>query len=492
MNEVILPPHAPTLLESLRAVGYSFESAIADIIDNSISAGAGSIRIEFRPVDNPYVAIIDDGHGMRPDELTQAMRHGSRHPGRERNASDLGRFGLGLKTASLSQCRRLTVVSVSDNQAYGARWDLDLIEKRVDWVLQFVSGTELQALPHADELLKQGRGTMILWEGFDRALAGETSPIRALADRMDAAREHLSLVFHRYISGEYGVNKLSLEINGVPVTAQDPFLVSARGTQQLPIDTLIVEGGTVRIEPYILPHVSRLSPAELKRAGGEEGLRRNQGFYVYRNKRLLTWGTWFRLTPLEELTKLARVQVDIPNTLDHLWTLDIKKSIAHPPEKVREGLRRTVERIAEASRRVYTFRSRRTTTDVVTHAWDRLAVRGGIRYAINREHPFIKAISDAIDDRERALLERLLQTLEVSFPADALYADMASERRVETKTEGQDTEEFLRDLAHRMLDAIGRGSPAAEQFLRSLPHIEPFSMHPNSARRIQESLSNAD
>lgn len=492
MNEVILPPHAPALLESLRAVGYSFESAIADIIDNSISAGAGRIQIEFRPLDNPYVAIIDDGHGMKPDELIQAMRHGSGHPGRARNASDLGRFGLGLKTASLSQCRRLTVVSVSDKHIHGARWDLDVIEERLDWVLQFPPNSELQALPHTDELLKQGLGTMILWENFDRALAGETSPTRALADRMDATREHLSLVFHRYISGEHGLKKLSLEINGGLITPQDPFLATTRGTQQLPVDTLIVEGGIVRIEPYILPHVSRLSPSDLKRAGGEEGLRRNQGFYIYRNKRLLTWGTWFRLTPLEELTKLARVQVDIPNTLDHLWTLDIKKSMAHPPEAVREGLRRTVERIAEASRRVYTFRSRRTATDDITHAWDRLAVRGGIRYAINREHPFVKAIADALDDQERSLLERLLQTLEMSLPADALYADMASERRVETKVEGQDTDEFLRDLAYRMLNAIGRGSPAAEQFLQALPHIEPFSMHPNSARRIQETLRNAD
>ena len=183
------------------------------------------------------------------------------------------------------------------------------------------------------------------------------------------------------------MKKLEIEINGNPLEAIDPFLMSHRATEPMPDELISVEGHLVKVKPYILPHISKLTNAEKALDGGEEGLRKNQGFYVYRNKRLITYGTWFRLIKQQELTKLARVKVDIPNTMDHLWTIDIKKSIATPPDTVRYNLKRIVERIAEGSRRVYKFRGRKVDKSGIIHLWERLRGREGVWYQNQRKYP---------------------------------------------------------------------------------------------------------
>ena len=173
MKEMPLPPYAPTLLNSMRAVGYTFEAALADIIDNSISAKATKIRVRFDPYGTPYVVIIDNGTGMDKDELIKAMRHGSQDPNMPRDAWDMGRFGLGLKTASLSQCRRLTVVSKKNGKLSACMWDLDLVEKRENWILGVLDMSEAENLRFVDQLGKNG--TIVIWEEFDRLHAGEAS-----------------------------------------------------------------------------------------------------------------------------------------------------------------------------------------------------------------------------------------------------------------------------------------------------------------------------
>lgn len=187
-------------------------------------------------------------------------------------------------------------------------------------------------------------------------------------------------MFHRLLKSDKSASGLSLCINNNPVEPLDPFLISHKATQVLPEEKFEIEGQSVRVEPYILPHISKFNPEQLRIAGGEDRLRRKQGFYIYRNRRLISWGSWFRLIRPQEMTKLARVRVDIPNSLDHLWTLDIKKSTAFPPEAIRMGLRLIVERIAETSRRVYTFRGRHANDDEMVHCWDRKLVRGGVSY----------------------------------------------------------------------------------------------------------------
>lgn len=477
------------MLDSLRALGYSFEAAVADIIDNSVAANASRVDIQFRPHSNPYLAILDDGHGMSPDLLLEAMRHGGMGPSRQRTSADLGRFGLGLKTASLSQCRKLTVVSADGNDLTAATWDLDRVEASGDWVVGILDPSDVAEIPHVAELRAAGKGTLVLWEDFDRATAGETDPGSALGSLVDQTRDHLSLVFHRFLSGSDGGSRLSISINNAAVSPVDPYLSRHPGTQALPIETLRVEDAEVVLRPYILPHLSRMSKADLALAGGEDGLRRNQGFYVYRNRRLITFGTWFRLLRQEELTKLARVQVDISNDLDHLWALDVKKSRAHPPEAVRLVLQRVVERIAGTSRHVYRFRGRRTSGEV-THVWDRVTVRDGVAYQLNRGHPLVSALFDVLDDAGDVRLEQLLRAIEIALPTDALYADMASERRVQPSLSDGEVETYLGDVARQMTAALGDDHAAIQRLLDSLGQMEPYSSHPAATLRVVEGIRN--
>ncbi len=223
---------------------------------------------------------------------------------------------------------------------HGAAWDLDRVKETGEWTLMLLDEDEVAALPHVDRVRANGRGTLVLWQELDRALAGEADPADALGRLMDKARSHLGLVYHRWISAELGQSRIVLSMNGLPVEASDPFLTSV-STEQ-PSQKLNVEGRQITFTPYILPHRSRLSKKQLAEIDGEDGLRRSQGFYVYRQRRLITSGTWFRLMRQGELTKLARVRVDIPNALDHLWQLDVKKSTATPPQQVRQGLQQVI------------------------------------------------------------------------------------------------------------------------------------------------------
>jgi hypothetical protein len=484
MREISLPPFAPALIESMRAVGYSFGSAVADLIDNSITAGATTVEIQFSPPDCRYIAILDDGCGMGPDELIAAMRHGSTNPLAERAANDLGRFGLGLKTASLSQCRRLTVVSLNQGVLSGCRWDLDLVSKREDWIVEELGRSDLSSLPLLGQLREKGHGTLVLWESFDRLAAGFASVADAVEDCVANARHHLGLTFHRFIAGDLpGQKKLAISFNNDPIDPQDPFLTNHRATQALPEETILVEGATVEVQPYILPHPTKLTPRDIELAGGERDLYRDQGFYIYRSRRLLLHGTWFRFLAVGELTKLARVRVDIPNSLDHLWNIDIRKSVASPPTAVRRALSRVVDKIAEGSRRVYNYRGRTSSDNRFSYAWEKTESRDGISYRINRKHPLVESLCIALSESPAALLSALLDTLETALPVDALYADLAKFRANMNQDLGLD-ENLLYEIARRLLDACQDEGDKIDALIARLPFVEPFCLKPEVSEQI--------
>ena len=487
-SEICLPPAASDLLESMRALGYSFESAVADLVDNSLSARARIIDIRFSPFDDPYVAILDDGTGMLPAVLTSAMRHGSQNPTVKRDEKDLGRFGLGLKTASLSQCRRMTVVSIREGILSARCWDLDHIALRQDWMLLQLSAAQINSLPLAEQLAKAGHGTLVLWQNFDRLGAGEYSIENALGNRMDLLREHLALVFHRFLAPDTGIPPVTISINNLPVRGFDPFLTRNKATQLLPCQDFPLAGEKVPVQAYILPHISKLSSADLELAGGEDGLRRNQGFYVYRNRRLISWGSWFRLVRQEELTKLARVRVDLSNRLDHLWKLDIKKSTTSPPEALRDGLRQIIGRITEGSRNVFIFKGKKASDSKVTHAWDRTIIRDGVSYRINRDHPLLCALAVVMPESQEPLMEEVFALLERSIPLDAIYLDKASHIQPIIEAEEDDLKS-LQSLAVQIVSSLGRETEAAKRFLDSLSNVEPFNAHTELAKQVAIRLS---
>lgn len=482
MRYTDMPPYAPTLMESTRAIGYSIEAAIADIIDNSVAAKAGRVDIDFFPIGEAYISILDDGCGMSEARLISAMQYGSKDPLEEREEYDLGRYGLGMKTASLSQCRILTVITKQNGVVSGAQWNLDHVKKAESWSLIILDNTEFDKYPSYNKLASLENGTLVIWQDLDKFAIGENDIAEAFSRKMTLIREHLSLVFHRYLSGEQGLKKLDIRMNELSITPHDPFL-SKKSTQLMDEETIIVRGSKVRVKPYILPHISKLTQKELKELGGKEGLRKQQGFYVYRNKRLLVWGTWFRLMRQGDLSKLARVQVDIPNSLDDLWTLDIKKSTATPPEDVKQNLAVIIDKISEGSKRTWTYRGKKETRDDVIHMWNRMVSReGGIFYEINADYPMIEALVSEYPGI-RSKLDVLLKQISMSLPLNSLYIDLTNDEKL-----ANDSDTATQDIIALVKTIVMQQSNVADRYamIESLKLAEPFCAYVEDIEQAKE------
>ena len=469
MKTVDLPPYAPTLMESTRAIGYSIEAAIADIIDNSIAACASRVDIDFFPIGEAYISILDNGYGMSADELIVAMQYGSKSPLEARDEHDLGRYGLGLKTASLSQCRILTVLSKKSGIFAGAQWNLNHIKDAESWSLLLLDENEAITYPCFEKFNKYENGTLIIWQDLDKFAVGETDIAEAFTRKMNIIRDHLSLVFHRYLNGEPGIRKLDIRMNEQSVQPQDPFLIKKR-TQLMDEEVIVVRGQKVKVKPYILPHTSKLTHSELKELGGKDGLRKNQGFYVYRNKRLLVWGSWFKLMRQGDLSKLARVQVDIPNSLDDLWTLDIKKSKATPPEEVKRNLSVIIDKISEGSKRTWTYRGKRETSDNVVHVWNRLVTRdGGVLYEINKTHPLVNSLFEEHPEI-KSQVDNLLKQIEIALPINSLYIDLTNDEKMDNDSDMKGKE--VVDLMKKVISAYYGDNK--DEYVKMLLNTEPF------------------
>ncbi len=480
-----LPPSAACLSASMRDLGYSLETAVADLVDNSISAGATNIKVVCGlQGPSPTLAIIDNGAGMNAEEVVAAMRHGTANPKHKRNPRDLGRFGLGLKTASFSQCRRLTVVSAKEGNRSGAEWSLDRIDSSDDWLLSILDDQDIAGVPYADQL--QSHGTLVLWRELDRLFEDETGIRRdeIVNEKLDVVEKHLSLVFHRYLGGEIkGQRKIEITVNGHPVEAFDPFCRKNAATQLLPEEVIRIGSAAVHMQPFILPHHSRLTAREYEFYQNRSDFISNQGAYIYRNGRLMAWGDWFRLIPKGEATKLARVQVDFPNSLDESWTIDIKKSRARPPHAVRERLRQVIAQVSGRSTTVHRGRGQRLFDEVASPVWERYVDHGGIRYSINASHPLVHGLAAGMDPDGIKRLNILLESVAASLPIEMIYSDFATRPREVSQMPSEDAVVArLRDLR----DALSNCSDASA-FREIVRSTRLFDSHPDIAEKfIQE------
>lgn len=458
-----LPPSAASLTASLRDLGYSLETAVADLIDNSISADATDIQLFCHTsCSSPVLVITDNGRGMNETELIAAMRHGAGDLRKPRGPKDLGRFGLGLKTASFSQCRRLTVISSQKGVQSGVEWSLDQVEDSDEWYVSILDPDEIEALPFIEML--GGTGTIVIWRDLDRLIEDESGAKRGeiVSEKLAIVERHLSLVFHRFLSGEIkGSGRLNIRINGHMVEAFDPFCRKNAATQILPHETVWVGNDAVQMQAYILPHHSRLSATEYDFYQSRSDFISNQGAYVYRNGRLMAWGDWFRLVPKGEATKLARVQIDFSNSLDEAWTIDIKKSRARPPLAVRERLRQIIDKITSRSVTVHRGRGQKLFHEDAAPMWERYVDHGGIHYAVNFEHPLITAIENLLDPEGQMYLRVLINSIGSSVPVEMIYSDYStSPREMVTPAEISDIKDRLRKLK-QILYIEGRGDPGA-------------------------------
>ena len=462
-------PNAGMLIESMRDIGYSLDSALADIIDNSITAKARRIDLLIDTISqSPKLAVVDDGIGMTEAELLDAMRPGSRSPLEARAAGDLGRFGLGLKTASFSQCRRLTVISRRGGRISGARWDLDEVARVNDWLVELLD--EPIDAPWIDSLGESG--TLVLWEKMDRLLDRGATDRSDLVRRIDEASSHLELVFHRYIRGERGISKVAVHLNGRRLEGFDPFATDHPATQSGALEPIQLGGHKIEVQAFTLPHHKKVTAAEWARLGGRAGYLRNQGFYVYRNRRLIMHGTWFGLARQIELTKLARVRVDMPAELDADWKIDVKKASAQPPLQVRARLRRIIDHIGATSKRVYTARGRKLATDSRLQVWLRVQDKNEIRYQLNPEHPVFVDFAERLPSDLRHDFRRVLETASSAMPVDTLFADVSGSP--EHVSGGHLSDDGLHHAALTTFDTLSGSGIGRADIINMMQATEPF------------------
>ncbi len=357
-DEVI--PSARRLMHSLRDMGYEFPSAVADLVDNSIDAGASEVRIttgsDWR---GSFLRLADNGSGMSELGLEEAMRYGTR---RSYLSNDLGYFGLGLKTASLSQCRRLTVATRSTlkGRVRIRRWDLDHVSDMDAWLLE--RPRALDCRPELVEPLRGSTGTVILWEKLDRVL-GNRRPAGDAAQRKlyvvaEDLRLHLAMIFHRFLSGDTRRRRFRILLNDTPISAWDPFARAEPLTQTLPVQRLPIEHGGHRFDviakPFILPTQHHFSTPEAhESAGGPNRWNRQQGLYIYRRDRLIQSGGWNRLRTLDEHTKLARIALDIPAKADDAFRTNVAKMSVGLPDDLRPQLRVLIAGVLSRAQETY-------------------------------------------------------------------------------------------------------------------------------------------
>lgn len=466
------------MLEALRGLGYSTGAAIADIIDNSVAAGARNVDV-LLSWDGPdsRASVLDDGPGMTDAELESAMTLGDRNPLDAREPGDLGRFGMGLKTASFSQCRRLTVSSLKAGTVSCLRWDLDELARDPNGGWQLFEGPAAGSEIFASIPEALASGTLVLWEAMDRIVTKAFSPEHFL-DLADEVERHLAMVFHRLIEGSRP--KLRISVNGRAISPWDPFM---SGTSwESPLAKRETDAGVVAVRCHVLPHKDRLTEAEFEFYGGPAGWAAQQGFYVYRNERLLVAGGWLglgqgRAWNREEAYRLARIRLDIPNTADSAWKIDIRKSTARPPVSVRPWLTRLAEDTRERARRVFAYRAApraRKGNDPVEPAWRVEQTKAGTRYKVDEKHPAIAAVLDACSDHTD-LIRAMVRVIEETVPVQRIWLDTAENKETpRTGFAGEPSADVQKVLATLFRDLVVRRGMDEERARSILLATEPF------------------
>ena len=466
-------PGAAAMIETFRAIGYSLETAIADIIDNAISAQAKNIRINrVWKGGASVITISDDGCGMSNDEIIQAMRPGAQNPLAERSVTDLGRFGLGLKTASFSQCRNLTVMSKKAGHIAWWTWSLDYVAQKDRWEL-------IQWLPEGFEnaLNDVESGTIVIWSNLDRVISPSTkadneNAKRKFSEAFDRVKRHLSMTYHRFIEN----GAITLFWCGHQIEPWNPFCPAERKIQCQPTEQI---GHNIIVKGFVLPHKNNFSSEQAyKLAEGMYGFSAHQGFYVYRGDRLLLAGDWLGLLRKEEAYKLVRIQVDLPNSVDSDWQIDIKKSKAYPPIGCRQQLESYAKKMCGLGLEVYKHRGRilkqRAGCDFQP-LWSEKKKDNKWYVVVNREHSMIRTIRQMAHDNPDNAIEILLRFLEESIPAHTIYAKGTNDKEVQKPPYSDMDMAVLRTMIERIYKNQLTDGLTSKQAKLSLKQMEPFN-----------------
>ena len=460
MKTEIVNPNIHNFIKSLRDVGYTFEIAVADVLDNSISANAKNITIYTVAEPEIIFCMLDDGYGMDEVELKEAMRLSSKDPDDLRDTKDLGKFGLGLKTASFSQCKQLTVISKKEKKTSLKQWDLEYISNNNEWLLITPEIDDFKDIPLMNELNGLEEGTLVIWQDIDRYNE------RTFSTHIEKLRKHLSLVFHRFLSG---VNSISISLNNKDLIPFDPFNIDNEATQRISTEKIKIYNRNINITPYVLPHHNKTSQEEWEEYSTDDGYIKSQGFYLYRANRLLIHGTWWGLHKAIDAHKLIRIKIDIGNDQDKYWGIDIKKSTANPMPEIRNDLKRVISEVIKEGVKPFTRRARNIKDRTTTRFWNIMPLGDDeFRFGLNKEHPLYQDLISSIPVEKLSLIDIYLKGLEAYLPLESIQANLQQkphQLKQETALSKEDIEQLVNKLKSQGL---------TEEYIENLLKTELF------------------
>ncbi|PGN62198.1 ATP-binding protein [Priestia megaterium] len=451
-NTILTQPSARPVLHALRSIGYRAKTAIADLIDNCIDASATQIQVNFIFEEfDGYITIKDNGIGMDNDTLQDAMNIGSKDPRDPRKPKELGRFGMGLKTASFSLGKRLSVLTKRDGIYHERCWDLDHVSDCNKWEL--FRNIPIEVKDKMGEI-EGTNGTIVCIDKLDRFMGAGTDKLikeSSFNSKVRRIKEHLGFVFHSLISK----SKLSMYINGNLITSWDPFLLNnprlIEGEQQV----IKVNHHKIVVTPYVLPHSSYFNTVEYNEAGGIKGWRDHQGFYIYRENRLLHFGDWLGLFPKDTASQLARIRIDLPNTADSEWQVDVKKSMITAPEEAKENLKAIAEIHRQISKEIFYFRTKSSyggqKIKGSLNTWEPSGNDNGYGFVLNRTHPILNEIIDKVDSDTLKLLNMYLKFVELGSPSNITHTTKPIDEEIQPIEDG--VKELVMQFASMMIDS---------------------------------------
>jgi hypothetical protein len=422
-------PNPEFLIKSIAEQGYSLETSLADLMDNSISADANSIEVLIDMDSEPFrLFIADNGKGMTEKELIQNMQFPSNSPEDPRSNSDLGRFGLGMKTASFSQTRKFTVLSKKkgDKKYHGRTWDVDFL-KNNGWKIIVNSDENVASLMSQYNRLSREYlnrfedyepNTIVIWDGlykFENYLKEKNRKDALKREVTEVTSDYLALVFHRFIEKE--INPLKIRINNTFVSPFNPFPEEEKDFRQIEPRQSVFRSDVIKIEGFVLPSrsISETSKGLTKWTTRHRGLMDMEGLYIYRADRIILFGGWNGIVKKASRLQLARLKVEVGNKVDHLLHLNVAKSQIVIPYELRNAFENYIYELKVEAEKEYYNRGIRKFSGSKSQNHNQLFERSysnkGSILEVNNNFPLLKNLQDSLNEKQNSTLNLLLRMI---------------------------------------------------------------------------------
>jgi hypothetical protein len=421
-------PTPEFLIKSIAEQGYSLETSISDLIDNSISANADKIEILIDPDSYPFTLFLaDNGGGMSEGVLKRCMQFPSTSPENSREKADLGRFGLGMKTASFAQTRRFTVISKEKGAVeYSARtWDVDYLKKKGTWrilvntreeILEYLGKYRALSAGYFNKFDDFEPNTIVVWQKlykFEDYLDGKDRTDSLKKQITEITTEYLALVFHRFM--ERKICPLKIRVNNKLIEPFNPFPISQMDLRLIESKQKNFKSDIISLEGYVLPVRSIEESKEIHNiwTTKSRGLMDMEGLYIYRSDRIILFGGWNGIIRKSPRLQLARLKVEVGNKIDDLLHLNVAKSQISIPYDLRMGFLKYIAELKEQAEKEYYNRGIRkissAKSDSVPHLFERHATNRGTQIEINNEFPLVQHIRSSMDHEQQKMFGLLLK-----------------------------------------------------------------------------------